>query len=163
MYTKRSFLRINASRAASANPRRDKERNPTQSRSQNEPTPCRWMVVADVSSCLIDRLIDRDVLMCIEAARGFLIRDWSRKENKQKKVNNKGICRVKVSSFVAIRSLSVKTLLQKRISWRRDAELAETATPSSIGDIWVYVKRCRRGGCCCATSMAIYFGMPRSE
>jgi hypothetical protein len=57
--------------------------------------------------------------------------------------------------FVALRSLSVKTLLQKRISWCRDAELAETATPSSIGDTWVYVKWCRRGDSCCATSMVV--------
>jgi hypothetical protein len=90
------------------------------------------MITAASSFCLIDRPVDRVVLMCIEAAQSFLILEWNRKENKQKKVNNKGICRVKVSSFVAILSLSVETFLQKHIPWSRYAETADPVIPSNI-------------------------------
>lgn len=84
------------------------------------------------------------------------------KRKQTKKVSNKGICRVKVSSFVALLSLSVETLLQKRIPWSRYAELADQVVLSNTGDAWACVKWCCRGNCCCATFMAIRLEMPRS-
>ena len=55
----------------------------------------------------------------------------------RKEVSNKGICRVKVGSFVALRSsLSVETWLKKRIPWSRDAELSRTVVLNGIDDAW---------------------------
>ena len=96
--------------------------------------------MATSSFCLIDRPIGRVVLMCIEAAQSFLILEWNRKENKQEKVNNKGICRVKASSFVALLSLSVETFLQERTPWSRYAETADPIIPSNIEGAWVCVE-----------------------
>jgi hypothetical protein len=43
------------------------------------------MIMAASSFCLIDRPVDRVVLMCIEAAQSFLILEWNRKRNQTKK------------------------------------------------------------------------------
>jgi hypothetical protein len=85
MYTKSPFYGLTTSRAAPAKPRKDKERNHTWSRSQNAPTVCRRMAMTDVSFCLVDQLLGRGLLKRIEAARGFLIREWCRKENKKER------------------------------------------------------------------------------
>lgn len=92
------------------------------------------------------------------AAQSFLILERNRKGNKQKKINNKGICRVKASSFVALVSLSVETFLQKRIPWSRYAETADPIIPSNIEGACVYVE-CDVAYCC-TTLMAPQLDFP---
>jgi hypothetical protein len=65
---------------------------------------------------------------------------------------------VKASSFVALLSLSVETVLQKRIHWSWYAETADPIILSSIEDAWVCVKS--DVVYCCTTSMALQFGCP---
>jgi hypothetical protein len=64
--------------------------------------------------------------------------------------------------FVALLSLSMKTLLLKCIPWYWCAELADPVVLSNIDDVWVVVEWCRGGDCCCVTPMAIHLAMPRS-
>jgi hypothetical protein len=101
MYTKGPFHGLPTSGAFSAKPRRDneKKKTPIQRRSQTHPKICRWTIVTDLSFCLFKRFLDRDVLKCIKAARSFLVREWKAEVITNKKVSNKGICRVRVGSF----------------------------------------------------------------
>lgn len=96
MYTKASPTDYQQSNTASANLRRKQgnHKRPT----PNAPTLCKRVVVTDASFRLDGQLPGDDVLVCAEAAQSFLIREWNRKENKQKRLSNKGICRLKVSS-----------------------------------------------------------------
>lgn len=96
--------------------------------------------------------------MCIEAAQSFLVLERNRKENKQKKVNNKGICRVKASRFVALLSLSVEIFLQKRVPRSRYTETADPIIPSNIEGACVYVESDVVH--CCTTLMALQLGFP---